>query len=198
MTESPRPDPNAAVRAAYAAVEDILTFTPVQTNRIGGWTPARQRMFIGALAVMGTVEGACRSVGLTVQGAYKLRKRPDAVEFALAWNEAVMRGRDRAYALAVDRALNGYTRSRFYRGRQVGTVHQFDNRMVMHALNAPALPRQSDRGAAGMGGGSSIPLSAVDAYLADLEARITFERAMASLVPEFDEEGTANGEGDKV
>lgn len=188
MTESSSPDPaaerlSATVRAAYQAVDHLLAFTPAQTGRFGGWTPERQRQFIVALAATGTVERSCKAVGMTVQGAYKLRKRADAAGFAHAWDEALAQGRERIFGLAVDRALNGYTRPRFYRGRQVGTIHQYDNRMVMHALNAPAPPVR------GAGAAAPAPLSPVDAYLRDLDARRAFERAMASLVSEPGDEG---------
>lgn len=203
MIESPRPDPAApdlaeTVRAAYEAVDDLLTFTPAQTGRLGGWTPHRQRQFIVALAATGTVERSCRAVGMTVQGAYKLRKRADAAGFAHAWDEALAQGRERIFALALDRALNGYVRPRYYQGRQVGTVHAYDNRMVMHALNAPMLPPRAGQGGVQRGAAAAAPLSAAEAYRRDLAARIQLERAMAALVPEFDEDTAAGGEGGKV
>ena len=51
-------------------------------------------------------------------------------------------GRDRAYDLALTRAIHGYTVPRFYRGKQVGTVHRYDNRMILSALNPAATPPQ--------------------------------------------------------
>lgn len=186
MTDSPAPRPASAdltgtLNAAYEAVEGLLSFTPAQTGRFGGWTPDRQRQFIVALAATGTVERSCRAVGMTVQGAYKLRKRADANEFAHAWDAALAQGRERVFSLAIDRAINGYTRPRFYRGRQVGTIHQYDNRMAMHALNPPMPPtaRQAP----------PRPSSPAEAYLRDLDLRLALEQAMAAIGDAPGEEG---------
>lgn len=190
MSDSTQPHPSPAVLAAYAAVEDLLHFKPVHTGRFGGWTPAQQRKFIGALAVTGTVERSCRAIGMSVQGAYKLRKRPDAAEFALAWDAAVARGRDRIYERAVDRAMNGYSRPRYHLGRQVGTIHAYDNRMAMHALNPPRppspRPASSPQSSPHRAPPSEIPppptkLSELEAYMDKWGHQAAFERILASL-----------------
>ena len=73
MTDSPHPD------------DDPLVFTPVPaSSRHDGWTAERQRTFIAAVAEHGGVAAAARSVGMTPQGARKLRLRPDAEDFARA------------------------------------------------------------------------------------------------------------------
>ncbi|HEU0045126.1 hypothetical protein [Sphingomonas sp.] len=128
MTESPRPDP--------------IPFTPVPTasTRHDGWTPQRQRQFIRALAAMGVVAAAARAVGKSATAAYNLRARPGAEEFAGAWDIALNMGQDRAFELAVDRAINGYHAPRYYRGREVGTVHRFDMRLAMAALRGRQEP----------------------------------------------------------
>ena len=52
--------------------------------------------------------------------------------------------------MALDRAINGWHEPRFYRGRQIGTVHRFDDRMAIAALNAAdrAAPPRPGRGGA--------------------------------------------------
>lgn len=120
---------------------DILSFTPVPTTgRADGWTPRRQVDFIRALAVMGTVTRACKAVGMSRQNAYKLRERPDAADFARAWDDALMIGYDRIFSMAMERAINGVTRPRYYRGRQIGTITRPDFRMAMAALAEPPHP----------------------------------------------------------
>jgi hypothetical protein len=120
MTDSP--DPLAA---------DLPEFVPVPTAlRHDGWTPDRQQRFIAALALLGSVARACRAVGLSPASAYKLRGRADAAGFAEAWSIALAMGRDRVWAQAMDRALNGYTRPMRYRGKVVGHRHVFDNRLA--------------------------------------------------------------------
>lgn len=135
MNDTPTPP------AACDEDEAILTFTPVPTTgRADGWTPRRQTDFIRALAVMGTVTRACRAVGMSRQTAYKLRDRPDAADFARAWDDALMMGYDRMFEMAMERALNGVTRPRYYRGRQIGTITRPDFRMAMAALAEPPHP----------------------------------------------------------
>jgi len=130
--------------------DDPLAFTPVPsaTNRHDGWTPDRQRQFIEALAVMGTVARALRAVGMTDASAYKLRRRPDAVSFAQAWDIALEMGRGRAYDIAMDRALYGYTVTRITRrGDLMDIRHPHDAGMVMAALRPKraASPRNAGR-----------------------------------------------------
>ncbi|MGI4732852.1 MAG: hypothetical protein ACRYFW_14050 [Janthinobacterium lividum] len=121
---------------------DPLAFTPVATGstRHDGWTAQRQRQFVVALSVMGVVGRAARAVGMGAASAYRLRGRPGADEFAAAWDTALAQGRDRAWDVAMDRAVNGIAVPRFYRGRQVATVHRLDNRMILAALAPPRAP----------------------------------------------------------
>ncbi|WP_448658756.1 hypothetical protein ACPVPU_14870 [Sphingomonas sp. CJ99] len=121
--------------------EAILAFTPVaMAPRATGWTPRRQRDFIRALAATGTVGRAARAVGLSRQSAYTLRARPDAASFVRAWDNALLIGYDRVFEMAMDRALNGVTTPRYYRGRPVGTVTRPDLRMAMAVLSDPVYP----------------------------------------------------------
>lgn len=113
---------------------DLPAFTPVSTaQRHDGWTPDRQQQFIAALAQLGGVAAACRAVGMSAKSAYRLRARPDATEFAAAWDDALAMGRDRAFDRAIDRGLNGYTRPVRYRGRVVAQRHCYDNRLLYAA-----------------------------------------------------------------
>ena len=123
------------------AEPDPLAFTPVAVSgRHNGWTPHRQHDFIRALAAMGNVSRAARAVGKTKQSAYTLRDRPDADSFADAWNTALQMGYDSALEKAIDRACNGITTPRFYKGKQVGTRHRHDYRLAMAALSQPPEP----------------------------------------------------------
>ncbi|MCW4460598.1 hypothetical protein OK349_02685 [Sphingomonas sp. BT-65] len=124
---------------------DILAFTPVPTSkRYDGWTPRRQRDFIDALAVMGVVRRAARAVGMSRQSAYNLRERPGAESFAAAWDNALSLSYDRTFAMAMDRAINGITIPRYYKGRQVGTITRPDLRLAMAVLaERPAAPSKA-------------------------------------------------------
>ena len=135
---------------APESAEDSYPFTPVPLQRVrhDGWTAERQRRFVALLAATGVVAAAARGVGKSLQSAYRLRERPGAESFAGAWDAAQREGHDRAFAMALDRAINGWHEPRFYRGRQIGTVHRFDDRMAIAALNAAdrARPPRPGRG----------------------------------------------------
>jgi hypothetical protein len=139
MTDSPPAQPAGPTEAE----DHALAFAPVVTasNRHDGWTPDRQRRFIAAMALSGSVAGAAKAVGMSGVSAYNLRKRPGAESFAAAWDNALTQGRDRAFEIAVDRAVNGVTTPRYYRGRFVGTTHRYDHRAIIAALMPPSLPR---------------------------------------------------------
>lgn len=73
---------------APSAVE--RQFTPVQLKaRHDGWTPERQFRFIEELAATRSISKACRAVGMSRDSAYKLRHRPEAAQFRLAWTKAL-------------------------------------------------------------------------------------------------------------
>jgi hypothetical protein len=135
MHESPSPAPQPVD-------DDPFVFTPVlmQRNRRDGWTPRRQHDFIQALAVSGSVHRAAQAVGKTRQSAYALLNRPGAEEFARAWDAAAAMGYDQQYDRAVERVLHGVTSPRFYKGKQVGTRHHFDYRLVAAVLGAKGPP----------------------------------------------------------
>ncbi len=61
--------------------------------RADGWTPARQLAFLETLARTRSVSAAAKSVGMSREGAYRLRRRADAGLFAAAWDRAM--GADR-------------------------------------------------------------------------------------------------------
>ena len=129
---------------------DPLAFTPVTVRtRSDGWTPDRQRKFIQALAAWAWWPPAARSVGKSATAAYKLRERPGAESFGLAWDIAQTMAGDRAFYQAVDRATNGVEMPRFYKGVQVATVRRPDHRLALKVLDhhlpdpAPAIDFQT-------------------------------------------------------
>lgn len=87
--------------------------------RHDGWTPARQRVFIETLADTACVKAAAAAAGMTPQSAWRLRRRADARAFDAAWEGALAQGLSRLVSIAIDRAINGTIRERYYHGELI-------------------------------------------------------------------------------
>jgi hypothetical protein len=130
----------------------VPAFAPVPLrSRAGGWTPAKQAAFLGALAVTGSVREAARRVGMSRMAAYRLRSRAGAESFAAAW-DTVLRRRKPAppnVTRTVVRADADYylLKPVIYAGRHVATVRKPDNSALLRHL--AQLDRSERAGAAG-------------------------------------------------
>lgn len=147
-----RKDPRSArtpIAAFKAQGGELPDFTPVprQCNRHDGWTPARQRAFIEALADLGSVEAACRVVDMSSVGAYHLRRQPGAEAFRAAWEVALDLGVKRIEDVAMDLALNGVEEPVYSYGKLVGTRIKRNDSLLMFILRN----RAPERFAAGGG-----------------------------------------------
>ena len=112
-----------------------LAFLPVGVRyRYDGWTPDKQLEFIERLADCGCVEEAARSVGMSRNSAYALRRRSDAQAFRLAWDAAMDAAVARLNDAAMARAINGVAVPIFQGGEQVGERRHFDERLTMFLL----------------------------------------------------------------
>lgn len=113
-----------------------IPFRPVpsRTGRRDGWTEARQRAFIAALARCGSVGAAARQVGKSASGAYRLCARDDADDFVRAWDLAVERGRDAVVANVIDRAMHGGWVPIVRRGRIVRMEFRPFDRLALAVL----------------------------------------------------------------
>lgn len=120
-------------------------FTPVprQYNRYDGWTPERQRGFIEALADTGSVKAAAHAVNMTPEGAYLLRRHPEAGGFRKAWEAALKCGVQRLEDVAMERALYGVEVPVYHFGAVVGTRREFNDRLLMFMLRNRATKRFS-------------------------------------------------------
>ena len=167
------PHPLAPSPEAEGEFESILVLPPLAPtrHRADGWTPARQRGFLEALATCGSVAAAAQSVGMTREGAYALRRRADARGFAQAWEAARLLATDHLIDLAWDRATAGELRQIFYHGELVGETRQFDNRLLLSLIaQNRALLAQSEAAAAAP---APAPAPAViAAVVADWEAAL--------------------------
>lgn len=110
-----------------------VPFTPEPTGNARGWTAARQRGFIKALAETGSVHTSAKYSGLTARSAYALRVRSPA--FAAAWNAAQQLAVGRLSALAFDRAINGRIEAVFHDGILTGEKRVPSDRLLMWLLS---------------------------------------------------------------
>ena len=109
---SPRPSRRTSATAFTSAAPDaddpLLGFAPYlhPAPRRNSITPAKQRAFIATLAATGIVTQAARSIGVSLEALYRLRRLAGAEGFAAAWEAALDHGvarlEDCALALAIE------------------------------------------------------------------------------------------------
>jgi hypothetical protein len=80
---------------------------PLRAIRSDGWTMEKRRRFCEVLAETGRVQIAAKAVGMDVTSAYRLRRRGDARDFALAWNAAISLAQSRMIDEAMELAFDG-------------------------------------------------------------------------------------------
>ena len=144
MEDRSTPTPGAAV--PEDADSDAPAFDPSQDDWLAeyegarprslhdGFGPERQHEYLIALAECGSVEEACRRVGISHTAAYALRRRGDAIHFRRAWEAALDFAVSRIADAAFARALHGTVRPIFYKGEQVGERRHYDERLTMFIL----------------------------------------------------------------
>lgn len=119
---------------------ELPQFEPVprKTNRHDGWTPERQRAFIGALADTGSVSRAARHVNMSPEGAYYLRRQPGSEQFRRAWEAALDFGVQRLKDIAYERAIDGQLSPVFVAGKLKGFRRIRNDRLLMFCLRMNA------------------------------------------------------------
>jgi hypothetical protein len=93
---------------------------------------ARRTAFLAALEKGFSVTAAAAAAGVNRTLLYKWRTRSPA--FTAAWNDAVMTAIDLLEDEALRRAVYGVERPVFYRGKQVGAVTTYSDRLLMLLL----------------------------------------------------------------
>ena len=168
----------------------LARFAPVprQRDRHDGWTEQRQRDFIEGLALTGSVHAAAQRVGMSTEGAYQLRRAPEAEEFAAAWAEALDFGVSRLEDLAIDRAINGVEVPVYSYGKLIGRRRVYNDRLLMFILRQ----RRADRFGHGAAHKSVLDLEALRITARETldehrSQRATEARAAASADPMADQ-----------
>jgi hypothetical protein len=116
----------------------IPNFSPWIPRRLraNGWSPAVQRAFIAELTRIGSVNAAAKAVGKTKRSAYFLREKVGAESFGVAWELAIVAGREQAQQVAIERALHGEVVPRFRNGRFTGYRILRNDRLLVAAMFA--------------------------------------------------------------
>lgn len=150
MPDSAPPAHPEPVEGAPAPALTDFTPVPRQFERAEGWTPEVQRAFIEWLADLGSVTEACRLVGRSTTGAYRLKRHPEAGEFAAAWARALAFAVGQAEDNAIDRAVNGVEVPIFAYKDKLATRRVYNDRLVMFMLRNHAPDRYCEGGARSM------------------------------------------------
>jgi len=115
--------------------ESALDFAPVPRRyRHNGWTPERQKAFIGALAVTGCVERAARMVNIAQTNCYELRRAPGAEGFRRAWEAALDLAVPKLKDIAFQRAIEGELVPVFSGGKLMGFRRKYNDKLLMFCL----------------------------------------------------------------
>jgi hypothetical protein len=101
---------------------------PARRMRADGWTAARQRVFLKALAATGVVRDACRKAGISSTSAYRTRRISDS--FAQAWNKAQARGLANIETAAFERAVLGWDEVVVRDGREVSRKKRYSDSLL--------------------------------------------------------------------
>jgi hypothetical protein len=136
----------AFVRETPQPGDPLLDFAPVVTRNVrkNSITPDLQREFIAHLAANGIVIDAARHIGRSAEALYRLRLRPDAAGFRMAWERALDWSMTRLEDSAFARALNGEEKPIIHAGKVIGTERRHNEALVMFFLRN-RLPHRYDQ-----------------------------------------------------
>ena len=95
-------------------------------------TPRKLGLFLRHLARAGSVSDAARAIGVSRNTLYRLRRSDE--DFAFRWQMALDGALDKAYTEAHRRAVVGTERPVFHRGRPVGAIRTYNDKLLMSLL----------------------------------------------------------------
>lgn len=153
-------------------------WVPVRRRpRSDGWTEEKQRRFIEVLADTGLVSAAAKAVGMSREGANRLRRSPHGAAFARAWDAARLHAGGVVEDIAFERAFEGVEHNVYNEwGEVVCTKRVYNDRLLMFLLRH-LKPERYGRGAAAP---AAQPGEEAPPPDMDVEASL---RAMEPLLP---------------
>ncbi|HEX8215481.1 MAG TPA: hypothetical protein VF582_08435, partial [Allosphingosinicella sp.] len=135
MEMGPGSGPGLRGTAGVASSPVPLEFAPVPRRyRHDGWTPERQKAFIGALADTGCVTRAAGQVNMAQTNCYTLRRAAGAESFGRAWDAALDFGLKRLKDIAFERAIEGQLVPVFVAGKLMGFRRKRNDALLMFCL----------------------------------------------------------------
>ena len=107
---------------------------PIRRGRITAASPAPEKLatFLRHLEESGSVSFAAERTGIGRNTVYERRRTDPA--FAAGWQKAVEMAAEALMDTAVTRALEGTERGVWRRGRQVGVMREYNDRLLMFLL----------------------------------------------------------------
>ena len=106
----------------------------IRRRRITAASPTPEKLsdFLRHLEASGSVSLAARRTGIARNTVYQRRKvDPD---FALGWGKAIEMAAGALLDAAIVRASDGTERALWRDGKRVGTIRDYDNRLLMYLL----------------------------------------------------------------
>lgn len=109
---------------------------PIRRRRITAASPTPEKLatFLRHLEETGSVSFAAERTGIARNTVYQRRR--DDPAFAAGWERAVEMAVEMLRDTAVVRACQGTERAVWRRGRPVGTIRDYDNRLLQFLLRA--------------------------------------------------------------
>lgn len=146
-------------------------WVPVRRKpRTDGWTEEKLRRFIEVLADTGLVSEAAKTVGMTREGAYKLRRSAHGAAFARAWEAARLHAGSFLEDVAFERAVEGVEHNVFNEyGEVICTKRVYNDRLLTFLLRH-LKPERYARDA--LAQPSLQPAVTVEASLRELEPQL--------------------------
>ncbi|MDP2329247.1 MAG: hypothetical protein Q8M19_00935 [Reyranella sp.] len=117
-----------------SSIKSSIISPIVRRRRITAASPTPQKLatFLRHLEESGSVSAAAERTGISRNTVY-LRRKADP-EFALGWGKALDMAAAALLDAAIARAHDGTERVLWRDGKRVGTVREYDNRLLMFLL----------------------------------------------------------------
>lgn len=132
--------------------------------------------FLKAFEKTGVVSYACKAAKVSRQTVYQERQRNE--EFALAWADIELRTTEAMEREAIRRAAEGVDKPVFQGGKEVGTVREFSDTLLIFMLKARRPDVYRDRVDVNHSGSVGLDLTALsDDELRELADELDRKRA---------------------